>query len=90
MTAEEYIESVGNTVVNGKAIVKSDFIPKNIAYKAVKMARKEEREKFCGECDKFLYEDTDGFGYCNVTRREKRCDDKCNLNTKNSYGKDNK
>lgn len=45
---------------------------------------------YCGECDKFLYEDTDGFGYCNVTRREKRCDDKCNLNTKNSYGKDNK
>lgn len=33
MTAEEYIESVGNTVVNGKAIVKSDFIPKNIALK---------------------------------------------------------
>lgn len=45
MKAEEYIESVGNTVVNGKAIVKSDFIPKNIALKAVEMARKEEREK---------------------------------------------
>lgn len=36
---------VGSTVVNGKAIVKSDFIPKNIALKAVEMARKEEREK---------------------------------------------
>lgn len=48
------------------------------------------KKKYCGECDKFLYEDTDGFGYCNVTRREKRCDDKCNSNTKNSYGKDNK
>ena len=48
------------------------------------------KKKYCGECDKFLYEDTDGFGYCNVNGREKRCDDKCNLNTKNSYGKDNK
>ena len=54
MTAEEYIESVGNTVVNGKAIVKSDFLPKIIAFKAVEIARKEEREKAMDAFDKVL------------------------------------
>ena len=35
---------------------------------------------YCGECIFFKYEDTDGYGCCDVTRREQRCDDKCVLN----------
>ena len=33
----------------------------------------------CGECEKFLYEDTDGFGICGKTKEECRCSDKCHL-----------
>ena len=33
----------------------------------------------CGECEKFLYEDTDGFGICGKTNEECRCSDKCHL-----------
>ena len=33
----------------------------------------------CGECDKFLYEDTDGFGICGETNEECYCGDKCHL-----------
>ena len=34
---------------------------------------------YCGECEKFLYEDTDGFGVCDKTNEECRCSDKCHL-----------
>ena len=34
---------------------------------------------YCGECDKFLYEDIDGFGICGKTDEECRCSDKCHL-----------
>lgn len=34
---------------------------------------------YCGECEKFLYEDTDGFGICGKTDEECRCSDKCHL-----------
>ena len=34
---------------------------------------------YCGECDKLLYEDTDGFGICGKTNEECRCSDKCHL-----------
>ena len=34
---------------------------------------------YCGECEKFLYEDTDGFGVCDKTKEECRCSDKCHL-----------
>ena len=34
---------------------------------------------YCGECDNFLYEDTDGFGICDKTKEECRCSDKCHL-----------
>ena len=33
----------------------------------------------CGECEKFLYEDTDGFGICEKTNEECYCGDKCHL-----------
>ena len=33
----------------------------------------------CGECEKFLYEDTDGFGVCGKTNEECYCGDKCHL-----------
>ena len=34
---------------------------------------------YCGECEKFLYEDTDGFGICGETNEECYCGDKCHL-----------
>ena len=34
---------------------------------------------YCGECDKFLYEDIDGYGLCGKTNEECRCSDKCHL-----------
>ena len=33
----------------------------------------------CGECEKFLYEDTDGFGICGKTNEECCCCDKCHI-----------
>ena len=32
-----------------------------------------------GDCKKFFYEDTDGFGICGKTNEECRCSDKCHL-----------
>ena len=34
---------------------------------------------YCGECDKFAYEDTDGYGFCLKTNMECRCSDKCHI-----------
>ena len=34
---------------------------------------------YCGECEKFAYEDTDGFGFCLKTNEECRCSDKCHI-----------
>ena len=34
---------------------------------------------YCGECEKFLYEDTDGFGVCGKTNEECYCGDKCHI-----------
>lgn len=34
---------------------------------------------YCGECDKFAYEDTDGYGFCLKTNEECRCSDKCHI-----------
>ena len=34
---------------------------------------------YCGECEKFLYEDTDGFGICDKTKEECYCGDKCHI-----------
>lgn len=34
---------------------------------------------YCGECEKFLYEDTDGYGICDKTKEVCRCSDKCHL-----------
>ena len=34
---------------------------------------------YCGECEKFLYEDTDGYGICGETNEECYCGDKCHL-----------
>ena len=39
----------------------------------------EDKVIYCGECDNFLYEDTDGFGICGKTNEECRCSDKCHL-----------
>jgi hypothetical protein len=45
------------------------------------------RIKHCGKCDKFLYEDIYGYGYCYFTGREQFYNDECNLN---KVGKDGK
>lgn len=34
---------------------------------------------YCGECEKFLYEDIDGYGICGKTNDECRCSDKCHI-----------
>ena len=39
----------------------------------------EDKVIYCGECEKFLYEDTDGFGICCKTKEVCYCGDKCHL-----------
>ena len=34
---------------------------------------------YCGECDNFLYEDTDGYGFCLESDDLCCCSDKCHL-----------
>ena len=34
---------------------------------------------YCGECEKFDHEDTDGYGICVETYEECYCGDKCHL-----------
>ena len=33
----------------------------------------------CGECEKFLYEDIEGYGFCGKTKEVCYCGDKCHL-----------
>ena len=39
----------------------------------------EDKVIYCGECEKFLYEDTDGFGVCGKTNEVCCCSDKCHI-----------
>ena len=39
----------------------------------------EDKEIYCGECEKFLYEDINGYGICDKTNEECYCGDKCHL-----------
>lgn len=35
---------------------------------------------YCGECDKFLYEDIEGYGFCGKKDNEEcYCGDKCHI-----------
>ena len=34
---------------------------------------------YCGECEKFLYEDINGYGVCGKTNEECCCCDKCHI-----------
>ena len=34
---------------------------------------------YCGECEKFAYEDADGYGVCTKNDDECRCSDKCHI-----------
>lgn len=34
---------------------------------------------FCGECEKFLYEDIEGYDICGETNEECYCGDKCHI-----------
>ena len=34
---------------------------------------------YCGECEKFDHEDTDGYGICGETKEVCYCGDKCHL-----------
>lgn len=40
---------------------------------------------YCGECEKFAYEDTDGYGFCLKTNMKCRCSDKCRLVPKKNF-----
>ncbi len=42
---------------------------------------KSDGNTYCGECPVFKYEDTDGYGLCGLSRRERRCDDMCGFLT---------
>ena len=46
-----------------------EYVPKNNISKIT----------YCGECEKFAYEDTDGYGFCLKTNMECRCSDKCHI-----------
>ena len=39
----------------------------------------EDKVIYCGECEKFDHEDTDGFGICGKTKEECYCGDKCHI-----------
>lgn len=47
------------------------------------VARNLRRDKYCGECDKFLYEDACGYGRCKQNDDVCYCGDMCHL----IYGK---
>ena len=34
---------------------------------------------YCGECEKFLYEDINGYGICGKTKEVCYCGDKCHI-----------
>lgn len=38
-------------------------------------------EVYCGECPLFKNEDTEGYGYCNISKRERHCGDLCRFIT---------
>ena len=40
---------------------------------------------YCGECPIFKHEDADGYGFCNLSHREQRCDDMCSFLTFDFY-----
>ena len=44
-----------------------------------KKGGKQSRTILCGECEKFLYEDIEGYGVCDKTNEVCRCSDKCHL-----------
>ena len=46
-----------------------EYVPKNNISKIT----------YCGECDKFLYEDTYGYGVCGKSKEGCFCSDKCHL-----------
>ena len=39
----------------------------------------EDKAIYCGECEKFDHEDTDGYGICGETNEECYCGDKCHI-----------
>ena len=39
----------------------------------------EDKIIYCGECEKFDHEDTDGYGICGKTNEECYCGDKCHI-----------
>ena len=43
----------------------------------------EDKVIYCGECEKFLYEDINGYGFCGKTNEKCYCGDKCHLTYKN-------
>lgn len=45
------------------------------------MKREIGKEVYCGECPFFKNEDTEGYGHCNISKREGHCGDLCRYYT---------
>lgn len=45
------------------------------------IAKQEEVPQCCGACQKFLYEDMDGYGICDITGKSCRCSDGADCKT---------
>ena len=48
-------------------------------YKPKKGGKRWSKTTYCGECEKFDHEDTDGYGSCGETNQECYCGDKCHI-----------
>lgn len=48
-------------------------------YVSEKGDKKMSRTIYCGECEKFLYEDINGYGVCDKTNEDCCCCDKCHI-----------
>ena len=48
-------------------------------YKPKKGGKQWSKTTYCGECEKFLHEDINGYGICGKTKEECYCGDKCHI-----------
>lgn len=79
-SAEMFAEQSEWVEINGKDYCPDCYELDEVTDKYV--PKKEEtmsKTIFCGECEKFLYEDTDGYGFCLESDDLCRCSDKCHI-----------
>ena len=66
--------------INGKHYCPDCYELDEVTDKYVpKKEGKQSKTICCGECEKFLYEDIEGYGICGKTNEEYRCSDKCHI-----------